>query len=134
MISNKLFEIRAENLLKNSNQISNNSKLVGYLLGIELSGSRTYWEDKELVIFADRTIYNTNELMDISGSGARQSATVTIKIFDSENVKISELNITAKNNGEYLTIWKIPADMESGEYTLTADDGASNTSTKFTIS
>jgi hypothetical protein len=24
--------------------------------------------------------------------------------------------------------------MESGEYTLTADDGASNTSTKFTIS
>jgi len=91
-------------------------------------------EDKELVIFADRTIYNTNELMDISGSGARQSATVTIKIFDSENVKISELNITAKNNGEYLTIWKIPADMESGEYTLTADDGASNTSTKFTIS
>ena len=26
------------------------------------------------------------------------------------------------------------ADMESGEYTLTADDGASNTSTKFTIS
>ena len=91
-------------------------------------------EDKELVIFVDRTIYNTNELMDISGSGARQSATVTIKIFDSENVKISELNITAKNNGEYLTIWKIPADMESGEYTLTADDGASNTSTKFTIS
>ena len=30
-ISNKLFEIRAENLLKNSNQTSNNSKLVGYL-------------------------------------------------------------------------------------------------------
>ena len=90
-------------------------------------------EDKELVIFVDRTIYNTNELMDISGSGARQSATVTIKIFDSENVKISELNITAKNNGEYITIWKIPADMESGEYTLSADDGASNTSIKFII-
>ena len=33
----------------------------------------------------------------------------------------------------YLTIWQIPADIESGEYEMTADDGASNTSTKFTI-
>ena len=38
LISNKLFEIRAENLFKNSNNISSNSKLVGYILGIELSG------------------------------------------------------------------------------------------------
>ena len=71
--------------------------------------------------------------MNISGSGARYSATITIKIFDSDGIKISELNITAKSNGEYLTIWQIPADLESGEYEMTADDGASNTSTKFTI-
>ena len=38
--------------------------------------------------------------MDISGSGARYSATITIKIFDSDEIKISELNITAKSNGE----------------------------------
>jgi len=31
-------------------------------------------------------------------------------------------------------MWQIPADLESGEYEITADDGASNTSTKFTIS
>ena len=72
--------------------------------------------------------------MNLSGSGARLSATVTIKIFDLEGIKIDELNITAKSNGEYLTMWQIPADLESGEYELTADDGASNTSTKFTIS
>ena len=70
----------------------------------------------------------------ISGSGARLSATVTIKIFDSEGIEISELNITAKSDGEFLTIWQIPADLESGEYDMTVDDGASNTSTKFTIS
>ena len=72
--------------------------------------------------------------MDISGSGARLSATVTMKIFDSQGIEIAELNITAKSNGEYLTMWQIPADLESGEYEITADDGASNTSTKFTIS
>ena len=90
-------------------------------------------ENKELIITTDKTNYNTNELMDISGSGARYSATITIKIFDSDEIKISELNITAKSDGEYLTIWQIPADMESGEYEMTADDGASNTSIKFKI-
>jgi len=108
-----------------------NAKSGGNFKDVEFSVSG---ENQELELFTDKSNYNTNELMDISGSGARQSATVTIKIFDSENIKIDELNITAKNNGEYLTIWKIPTDTESGEYTLTADDGASNTSIKFTIS
>ncbi len=90
-------------------------------------------ENTELIIFTDETNYNTNELMNISGSGARLSATVTIKIFSIDGIKMDELNITAKSNGEYLTMWKIPADLESGEYEMTADDGASNTSTKFTI-
>ena len=71
--------------------------------------------------------------MSISGSGARQSATVTIKMFDSDEIKISELNITAKNNGEFATIWQIPPSLENGEYNMTVDDGASNTSTKFII-
>jgi len=91
-------------------------------------------ENKELELLLDKSDYNTNELMNISGSGARFSATVTLKIFDSEGINISELNITAKSNGEYLTMWQIPADLETGEYEITADDGASNTSTKFTIS
>jgi len=90
-------------------------------------------ENKELEISVDKSSYSTNELMNISGTGARLSATVTIKIFDSEGIKIDELNITAKNNGDYITIWQIPADLENGEYNMTADDGASNTSTKFTI-
>ena len=90
-------------------------------------------ENKELVILTDKTDYKTNELINISGSGARFSATVTIKIFNLDEMKVDELNITAKSNGEYLTIWQIPADMESGEYQMTADDGASNTSIKFTI-
>ena len=90
-------------------------------------------ENEPLSIMIKKSSYDTNELMDISGSGARMSATVTIKIFDSEGIKVDELNITAKSYGEYLTIWRIPADLESGEYEMTVDDGASNTSLKFSI-
>jgi len=108
-----------------------NAKSGGNFKDIEFSVSG---ENKELEILLDKSTYDTNELMNVSGSGARFSATVTIKIFDSDGINIDELNITAKNNGEYLTIWQIPADLESGEYEITVDDGASNTSTKFTIS
>ena len=107
-----------------------NAKSGGNFKDIEFSVSG---ENKELAIFTDKSNYNTNELMNLSGSGARLSATITIKIFDSEGIKIDELNITAKSNGEYLTMWQIPADIETGEYEITADDGASNTSTKFMI-
>ncbi len=91
-------------------------------------------DNKELVVITEKTDYSTNEIMNISGSGARLSATITIKILDSEGIKIDELNITAKSNGNYLTMWRIPADLEIGEYEMTVDDGASNSSTKFTIS
>ena len=108
-----------------------NAKSGGNFKDVEFTVSG---ENKELELLLDKSDYNTNELMNISGSGARFSATVTLKIFDSEGIKIDELNITAKSNGEYLTMWQIPADLESGEYEMTVDDGASNTSTKFTIS
>ena len=107
-----------------------NAKSGGNFRDVEFSVSG---EDKELVIFTDKINYDTNELMNISGSGARLSATVTIKMFDLDGVQIDELNITAKSNGEYLTMWQIPAELESGEYEMTADDGASNTSVKFTL-
>ncbi len=90
-------------------------------------------DNTELIIVTDNQKYQSNEMINISGSGARISATVTIMIFDMNGDKVDELNITAKSNGEYLTIWKIPADLESGEYEITADDGATNTSIKFEI-
>ena len=86
-----------------------------------------------LQIKLDKSNYNTNELMNISGSGARISATVTLKIFDSEGIKIDELNITAKSDGDYITIWQIPKDFGSGNYEIIADDGASNTTIQFTV-
>ena len=71
--------------------------------------------------------------MNITGNGARMSATVTLNIVDSGDNEIAELNITAKSNGEFLTIWRVPVNLNSGEYTINADDGLENTSIKFTI-
>ena len=89
-ISNKLFEIRADNLLKNSNQTSNNSKLVGYLLGIELSGSRTYWEDKDLVIIGSS---NLNKYYELILNGRSNS----IRLFNSSDMALNGLSFYKKS-------------------------------------
>jgi len=89
-ISNKLFEIRADNLLKNSNQTSNNSKLVGYLLGIELSGSRTYWEDKDLVIIGSS---NLNKYYELILNGRSNS----IRLFNSSEMALNGLSFYKKS-------------------------------------
>ena len=90
LISNKLFEIRAENLLKNSNQTSNNSKLVGYLLGIELSGSKTYWEDKDLVIIGSS---NLNKYYELILNGRSKS----IQLFNSNDMVLNGLSFFKKS-------------------------------------
>ncbi len=89
--------------------------------------------EMEFQVKLDKTNYRVNEFMNISGSGARLSATVTVSIIDSEGSMIEELNISAKNDGEYITVWKIPTYLIPGEYGITVDDGASNTSVKFNI-
>tara|TARA_B100000029_G_C17565576_1_gene954925 strand:+ start:57 stop:2180 length:2124 start_codon:yes stop_codon:yes gene_type:complete len=90
-------------------------------------------EDLGLVVFVDKSSYSPTELVNIEGSGARLSASVIIKIFDSEGEKIQELSITAKNNGDYLTMWQVPTDLKAGEYEIIADDSQSNASVKITI-
>ena len=52
---------------------------------------------------------------------------------NSADEMIEKLNITAKNNGEYYTIWRIPSDMIVGEYTITSDDGSNNVMNRFSI-
>ena len=89
-ISNKLFEIRADNLLKNSNKTSNNSKLVGYLLGIELSGSKTYWEDKDLVIIGSS---NLNKYYELILNGRSKS----IQLFNSNDMVLNGLSFFKKS-------------------------------------
>ena len=86
-----------------------------------------------MIIFLDKGSYEKKELVNISGDGARMSSTVTIKILNSEGIQVDELNITAKSNGQFATIWSIPLELEGGEFEIIADDGSTNSSIKFII-
>ncbi len=61
--TNKLFNIRAESLLKKAKDIENNSKLTGYLLGLELAGSKTYWNNKNLIIIGSKYLIDLYSLI-----------------------------------------------------------------------
>ena len=90
--------------------------------------------DAKLTVYLDKTSYNVNEYMQISGLGANSGSTITISIFDAEQNKITTLNITATGNGEFSTLWLIPPNLtESSDYELTIEDGRTNNSIKFTI-
>jgi len=89
--------------------------------------------ENKILVSTDKESYTRSDYLDISGSGARMGATVTIKILDFNEQVIQVLHINAKSNGEYTTMWVIPSAIEIGEYTVTVDDGATNSSAKFTI-
>ncbi len=90
-------------------------------------------KEVKIVVIIDKESYTASDYINISGSGARMGATVTVKIFDSNEQVIQILNINAKSNGEYTTMWVVPSSIETGEYTITVDDGATNSSIKFVI-
>ncbi len=90
-------------------------------------------KEVKIAVIIDKESYTASDYINISGSGARMGATVTVKIFDSNEQVIQILNINAKSNGEYTTMWVVPSSIETGEYTITVDDGATNSSIKFVI-
>ena len=89
--------------------------------------------EAEFKVKLDKADYRINEFVSISGSGAKMSGTVTVIISDSDGTEVDELNISAKGNGDFITVWKIPTYLIPGEYEITVDDGTSNTSIKFNI-
>ena len=90
-------------------------------------------EGDSIVLSSDKSSYGEKDLINFTGTGARMSATVSIMIYDSEEGVVDELNITAKSNGEYSTIWKVPDNLAAGEYSVVANDGAATASIKIII-
>ena len=52
--TNKLFSIRAKGLLRETSDIENNSILTGYILGMEIIASKSYWENKDVILIGSR--------------------------------------------------------------------------------
>ena len=81
----KLFHLRARSILQS--QISNNifSLLSGYIIGLELSGSKLYWENKNLVLIGSNYLNNIYEI-------ALKHKVKSLKKIDSSFITIKGLN------------------------------------------
>ena len=52
----RLFSLRAESILENLSDLNARSRLSGYLIGLELSGSRSYWLGETVFILGEDSI------------------------------------------------------------------------------
>ncbi len=89
-------------------------------------------KDGIFTIQLEKSIFSPNEIMSISGSGSSGS-TITVKIINQLGEEISKLSFASKENGDYSSIWQIPADMLNGTYTISVNDGINSSSNEFTI-
>lgn len=55
-LASRLFGLRAEGLLNGLSAQAARSRLSGYLIGLELSGSKHYWLGQDLVLIGDSTL------------------------------------------------------------------------------
>lgn len=81
-ISSWLFSIRAESLIGNLKPKMATSRLAGLLTGLELAGSKNYWEMKDIVIIGSgKLAYNYLKALRLKRINSRlvDSATCTVK-------------------------------------------------------
>ena len=56
LLSTKLFSLRGEYILNNLEEVTARTRLSGYLIGLEISGSRPYWLGEKVYILGEETI------------------------------------------------------------------------------
>ena len=56
LLSTKLFSLRGEYILNNLEEVAARNRLSGYLIGLELSGSRPYWLGEKVYILGEEAI------------------------------------------------------------------------------
>ncbi len=76
----------------------------------------------------------SGKMVYINGNGAARKAAVTITVLSESDEKIQELNIIAKRNGQFSTIWLVGSEIGDGTYTIKASDPNAQGETTFTLS
>jgi 2-dehydro-3-deoxygalactonokinase len=61
LLGSKLFNLRAESIIQDSPALESRSRLSGYLIGLELSGSRPYWLGEKVIIVGEDEISEAYE-------------------------------------------------------------------------
>ena len=78
-------------------------------------------------------IYSRGDIVTISGTGAGNSVSTVINILDTNNTKISSLDISSTNRGDFSTIWTIPITFNPGDYTIQVKSITGQATIKITI-
>jgi len=91
--------------------------------------------EEGLVVILDKTpaIYNRGEFLTINGFDAVLSRSISISILSQDETEIVSLTTFSTNEGVFTTIWIIPKDIETGEYTINVDDTLHTVQTTFQI-
>ena len=87
----------------------------------------------QIVIDEPGRIFSSGDVLKISGKNAIPGTGIFLTITNADGIEVEKLNIFPKNDETFYTIWIIPNDLESGNYTITADDGSTTDSTPFSI-
>ncbi|RJQ24862.1 biofilm-associated protein [Candidatus Parcubacteria bacterium] len=86
------------------------------------------------VVSVDKsTAYSVGDTMTITGSGGGKTQTVIIKIFNSNDVEITELIVFSTENGSFQTLWLVPSDMVPGTYKIQAKIANEIAETTFSV-
>jgi len=78
-------------------------------------------------------VYSKGDIVTISGTGAGHSVGVIIKILNTNSTQILSLDISSTNIGDFSTLWNIPANFNSGTYTIQVKSITGQVTTKISI-
>jgi 2-dehydro-3-deoxygalactonokinase len=89
-LTSALFQIRADDLINSRGPEIYNSRLSGYLLGIELLGTREYWEKRDIALIGGEKV------MELYAS-LLEDKVLTLKKFSAEDMVLEGLKSFSKN-------------------------------------
>ncbi len=89
-LTSALFQIRADDLINSRGPEIYNSRLSGYLLGIELLGAREYWEKRDIALIGGEKV------MELYAS-LLEDKVLTLKKFSAEDMVLEGLKSFRKN-------------------------------------
>ena len=89
-LTSTLFQIRADDLINSRGPEIYNSRLSGYLLGIELLGAKEYWEKRDIALIGCEKVMELYESL-------LEDKVLTIKKFSAEDMVLEGLKSFRKN-------------------------------------
>ena len=68
----------------------------------------------------DSGLYTKGDLVQIIGSDAGATSSVTVKVLGTNSTEITKMQVTTTNRGDYSLEWKIPPTFNTGSFTIQA--------------